>query len=173
VGSAPVPSSVAALADATLLGLKVQAKQDPAVRFGLHATRQPCKVVKVYDGDSVTLAWVREPPGGPLCYANCRLFGIDTPELRGTSGQERARAEACRDAMRDLALDQLFVFSTVGDTGLDKYGRPLVVLHAQPGLSAEPLCRTLAGDSLNDWALRALPGCKPYFGGKKEAGEGP
>lgn len=179
--AAASPPLAAAFADATLAELKKQAKQDPAVRFGLHVSHHPCKVVKVYDGDSVTLAWPRagweadrEGPSlaaARLCYANCRLFGIDTPELRGTTGEERARAEACRDAMRDLAMDQLFVFTTVGDTGLDKYGRPLVILHARPGFSSQALCRALGRDSLNDWALRTLPGCKAYFGGTKETAE--
>jgi endonuclease YncB( thermonuclease family) len=163
-GSEP---GVDALRGATLQTLKELAKADPAVRFGLHAQQQPCKVVKVYDGDSVTLAWSR--PDGRPCFANCRLFGIDTPELRGTSGEERAKAEACRDALTALALGEMFAFCTRGATGLDKYGRPLVVLTAHPSLSGQRVWSTLApyAGSLNEWALRELPGCVAYFGGTK------
>jgi endonuclease YncB( thermonuclease family) len=148
--------------------MKELAKQDPAARFGLHVRQQPCKVIKVYDGDSMTLAWAR--PEGPPCYANCRLFGIDTPELRGSSGQERADAEACRDAMRDLALGEMFLFSTRGATGLDKYGRPLVVLTADSQHTSASCREALApyDGSVNVWAVHELPGCVLYDGGTKQ-----
>jgi endonuclease YncB( thermonuclease family) len=159
------------LSAATLERLQAAAKADPRVRFGLHAVDLPCKVVKVYDGDSLTLAWPRTGPHDPnLCYANSRLYGIDTPELRGTKGRERADAEACRDALRQLALGQRFLLTTVGPTGLDKYGRPLVVLKTCRGLTDDRVINEIRPHAtLNDWALKVLPGCQPYFGGTKAA----
>jgi hypothetical protein len=147
----------------------MQSKVDPRVRFGLHVVNHPCKVVKVYDGDSVTLVWPRDGPHDThLCYANTRLYGIDTPELRGTKGRERSDAEACRDALRDLILGHMFLFSTVGPTGLDKYGRPLVVLRPARGITPERIFDEIRPHgTLNDWALKFLPGCQPYFGGTK------
>ena len=58
---------------------------------------------------------------------------------------------------------------TEGATGLDKYGRPLVVLRGRAGWTSEPALRALAGGTLNDWILQQLPGVVPYFGGKKAA----
>jgi endonuclease YncB( thermonuclease family) len=161
------------LSAATLEDLQAQSKADPHVRFGLHVVDYPCKVVKVYDGDSLTLAWPRTGPDDPnLCYANTRLYGIDTPELRGTKGKARADAEACRDALRQLVLGQAFLFTTVGPTGLDKYGRPLVVLKPSRGLTADRVIADISPHAtLNDWALKVLPGCQPYFGGTKGAPE--
>jgi endonuclease YncB( thermonuclease family) len=167
------PSSwPAGLKGATLEGLKAQASKDPGTRFGLHVAFHPCKVVKVYDGDSLTLAWPRRDAFDPMmCYANCRLYGIDTPELRGGTSQEKDRARQARDVLSGVVLHQMFVFSTVGPTGLDKYGRPLVKIFPRAGLTSEETIRIL-GDhtSLNDWALANLPGCVSYFGGTK--GEG-
>jgi len=167
------PNPLHALTAATLQSLKADAKEGRAVRFGLYVRDQPCKVVKVYDGDSVTIAWA-VPQSFQLCFANARLAGIDTPELRGTKGSEREDAEVCRDRMAALALHQLFIFTTEGATGLDKYARPLVVLRARRGWTAPEVCDALEphGGSLNDWALAALPGCLPYSGGTKARREG-
>jgi endonuclease YncB( thermonuclease family) len=166
VGTAEIAES---LREVTLQALTQRAKDDRTVRFGLHLTNHPCKVVKVYDGDSVTLAWPRTGPHDPhLCYANTRLYGIDTPELRGTRGKERSDAEACRDALSQLALGHLFLVSTVGPTGLDKYGRPLVVIAPFSGLTHDSVREHIRPHAtLNEWVLRTLPGCKPYFGGTK------
>jgi len=159
----------ARLHSVTLQSLKEESKTDPAARFGLHLEAHPCKVVKVYDGDSLTLAWPRTGPWDTkLCYANARLYGIDTPELRGTRGEEHERAEACRDMLAGMALGQLFLFTTQGPTGLDKYGRPLIVLTAKRGWTAPHVCDAVEPyESLNAWALKVLPGCVPYFGGTK------
>ena len=167
----PVVSWKAQLQDATLVTLKAASTADPEVRFGLHVSTRPCKVVKVYDGDSMTLAWPRrETFDTLLSYANVRLHGIDTPELRGGSREEKEQAMQARDVMAGVALGQMFVFSTVGPTGLDKYGRPLVRIFPRHGLTSEETLRILGGHpTLNDWALSNLPGCVPYFGGTKGA----
>lgn len=159
------------LQETSLAGLKVAEKADPAVRFGLYFESRPCKVVKVYDGDSLTIAWPRDGPfDTKLTYANARLIGIDTPELRGTRGEEHERAVLCRDMLASLALGQIFMCTTSGRTGLDKYGRPLVILSPKRGWTSTEVCDAIEPHiSLNDWALRSLPGCVAYFGGTKGA----
>ena len=78
-------------------------------------------ITEVYDGDTVTAdidlgfnTWRR---GEKL-----RLYGIDTPEVRGA---ERERGLVARDALRALVLGREVVLCTLEDrTG--KYGRTLV-----------------------------------------------
>jgi micrococcal nuclease len=140
-----------------------------ARRFGLYLQNYPCRVVKVYDGDSVTLLWAGAGIGNTeLLRANCRLYGIDTPEMRG---EHRAAALACRDALSKAILNEVLLVTTQGPNGLDKYGRPLVVLRIARETS-ESARQTLANfDTVNDWILHTLPGCRPYFGGTKGVDE--
>lgn len=160
------PGRAAGVRQATLASLQASAKVDPRTRFGLHVAGELCKVVKVYDGDSLTLAWRH---GGRTVFANCRLYGVDTPELRSPDAAAVQQAVACRDRVTALVLNQLMVMDSVGRTGLDKYGRPLVRLRARSGWSSRLLVRELQGGDLSAWMLRAeLPGCKPYFGGSKD-----
>ena len=165
--ASPVSALVAA---STLEQLRWVAKhEDRTARFGLYLTAEPCKVIKVYDGDSLTLAWQDATREGRVVFANCRLYGIDAPELRGGTGgaAERAAAERCRDAVSEAFLGELLEFDTAGATGLDKYGRPLVVLRARRGWTSDKAAQVLGGETLNDWILHRIPGVVPYFGGRK------
>jgi endonuclease YncB( thermonuclease family) len=171
---APTTTVPAALAAASLDRLRHAARhEDPTLRFGLYLRGAPCKVVKVYDGDSLTLVW--EDPNRPsrLVFANCRLYGIDAPELRGGAGgdAEKAAARRCRDLLARAFLGELLEAESAGTTGLDKYGRPLVVLRARGGWTSDAARRRLGGGTLNDWILARLPGVVPYFGGRKGAPE--
>ena len=47
--------------------------------FDLSGEIIKCKVFKVYDGDTVTLGFIYNKK---YYKKSCRLFGIDTPELR-------------------------------------------------------------------------------------------
>lgn len=134
-------------------------------RFGLHLEAHPCRVVKVYDGDSVTLVWAQD---SELVRANCRLYGIDTPEMRGP---QKTAAITCKQGLSSAVLNEILLMSTHGASGLDKYGRPLVTLAAGQETSAR--ARSVLGDykTVNDWILNTLPGCKPYFGGTKGVDE--
>jgi endonuclease YncB( thermonuclease family) len=150
-------------------------------RFGLFARNEICRVVKVYDGDSVTLMWKASSADGKWTsadgkwtsadrkwtYANSRLFGIDTPEMRGGTESTREQAARCKAMMSGLILGEILLFSTMGPTGLDKYGRPLVVLKPSAHSSDKVLETLQEFESVNAWAVATLPGCKPYFGGTK------
>jgi endonuclease YncB( thermonuclease family) len=139
--------------------------------FGIrwHDPGKLCRVVKVYDGDSVTLLWTNvERSPARLVRANCRLHGIDTPELRSRNPEQKHMAYTCRDALSNAILDQLVLVTTHGISGLDKYGRPLVVLKVHPRHTSNTTKEVVKDyESINDWILHTLPGCKPYFGGTK------
>lgn len=163
----PATTAAAAAASSSQQAAALQRVEDwaSAKRFGLYLQSYPCRVVKVYDGDSVTLLWAGATG---LLRANCRLYGIDTPEMRG---EHRAAALACRDALSKAVLDEVLLVTTQGPNGLDKYGRPLVVLRIARETS-ESARETLANfNTVNDWILHTLPGCRPYFGGTKGVDE--
>ena len=49
------------------------------------------KIVKVYDGDTVTAGWI--PPGSNCpCRVSCRIARVDTPEMRSKCPLEKAAA---------------------------------------------------------------------------------
>lgn len=77
------------------------------------------KVVKVYDGDTIHIVF---PYFGKMYKWNCRLTGIDTPELRTKNEQEKEYGIKVRDALREKIMGKL-VFIKCGE--FDKYGRLL------------------------------------------------
>ena len=80
-------------------------------------------VTKGYDGDTVTMD-IDLGMGVMLFGQKMRLFGLDTPELRG---DERERGLLVRDYLRSLILweqVQLYTFkNTLGNELKGKYGR--------------------------------------------------
>jgi endonuclease YncB( thermonuclease family) len=126
--------------------------------------------MKVYDGDSYTLLWKQD---SRFVYANCRMYGIDTPEMRSPDESQKAKAQECKRMMTHVLMNERMLFTTVGNTGLDKYGRPLVQLFVDPEHTSQRCRDILAGeDSVNAWALKHLPGCMAYFGGSKQGEPG-
>ena len=80
-------------------------------------------VVKVYDGDTITIA--THVPGSrdrTVYKFSVRLAGIDCPELRSKSEDERARARASQQALSDAILGKRV---TLTNTRTEKYGRLL------------------------------------------------
>ena len=83
------------------------------------------KVIKVYDGDTCTLAKINpnnETRG--LRYSG-RLYGIDTAEIKGTNLDEKNAAHYSKEVLSKLILDQIV---DIEIKGIDKYGRILVKL---------------------------------------------
>jgi endonuclease YncB( thermonuclease family) len=91
--------------------------ETPSSRATLPTAAHPAEVLRVLDGDTFE-ARINLWPGLEVT-TRVRLRGIDAPEMKARCGEERFKAEAARDALRNL-LDQ-------GDVGisqvtLDKYG---------------------------------------------------
>jgi len=78
------------------------------------------KVVSVYDGDSCRCVF---PMEGKLYKWNCRINGIDTPELRTRSKLEKEAGYKARDFLKKKILKKV-VELHCGE--FDKYGRLLV-----------------------------------------------
>lgn len=88
------------------------------------------KVVSVYDGDTIKAIF---PLNDKLYKWNCRLSGIDTPEIRTLSALEKQHGYLVRNALREKILNKV-VSLKCGD--LDKYGRLLVqVIHQEENIN--------------------------------------
>jgi endonuclease YncB( thermonuclease family) len=77
----------------------------------------PADVLRVLDGDTFE-ARVHVWPGLDTT-TKVRLRGIDAPELKGKCSEERAKAEASRNALSAILAEGAVEISRVG---IDKYG---------------------------------------------------
>lgn len=83
-------------------------------------------VIKVYDGDSITIA-TRLPFNSDILYRfPIRLNGIDTPELRGSDDAEKEMAIKARNRLSELILNQEVQLKNIS---YEKYGRILADIY--------------------------------------------
>jgi len=108
------------------------------------------QVIKVYDGDSITIAAYFPMDNSPLFRFSVRLNGIDTPEIKGKNNDEKIVAREARDALSNLILHKEVILKNVGT---EKYGRILADVYLND------LC-------VNDWLVQEKYAVK-YDGGKK------
>jgi len=85
------------------------------------------RVISVYDGDTLTIArkqtlWWKSK----VASYKVRLNGIDCPELRGSSEEEKAYATKARDVVQKLVLNKTVKLDI---QGYDKYGRLLACVY--------------------------------------------
>jgi len=99
-------------------------------------------VLDVYDGDTIRveielgfgLKWRGDDNKG----VKIRLYGIDTPEVRG---EERELGLISRDKLRELILNKNIILKTIKDK-TEKYGRYLGIIITEDNLN------------INDWLLK-------------------
>jgi micrococcal nuclease len=81
---------------------------------------------KVIDGDTVNLTI---DLGFHVYHtSNCRLYGINTPELNAADPSVKTKALLAKNALMDLLPTGETV--TITSKVLDKYGRPLVIIYS-------------------------------------------
>ena len=82
------------------------------------------KVIKVYDGDTITIASKLPYDSSPLYRLSVRLNGIDTPEIKGKGISEEEKHEAilAREFVSKLILNK---FVRLENIETEKYGRIL------------------------------------------------
>lgn len=79
------------------------------------------KVVKVYDGDTITIA--TRIPNDPTIYRfSVRLLGIDTPEIKTNRTKEKQLAILARDSLSGMIIGKIVQLQNVS---IEKYGRIL------------------------------------------------
>ena len=109
------------------------------------------KVIKVYDGDTITIA--SKVPGlynSPIYKFSVRLNGIDTPEMRTKDEDEKEIATLARDALSEKIMGKEIRLENIKT---EKYGRVLCDIY-------------LDKSHLNKWLIDEKYAL-PYDGGTK------
>lgn len=115
------------------------------------------KVVYIYDGD--TMHVVFKEFGGYYRW-NCRITGVDTPELRTKNDNEKKMGYEVRDKLREMFMDKIV---TVNTYEFDKYGRLLIdIVFEDP--------ETKQTTTLSEWLIHK-DYAYAYNGGTKKAWE--
>ena len=122
-----------------------------APEFSLDGKIIEAKVISVYDGDSIKCAF---PLNNTLYKWNCRLSGVDTPELKTKNKIEKEYGYKVRDLLREKILGKVVKLNC---GNFDKYGRLLVTINCD-----KDNC------SVNDWLINNNYAFK-YDGGTKES----
>ena len=109
------------------------------------------RVIKVYDGDTITIASKMPFADSPLYRLSVRLNGIDTPEIKGKTEDEKTAAKQARDALSRLILHKKVTLRNVQN---EKYGRILADVYV------DNVC-------INEWLIKERYAVK-YDGGTKQ-----
>lgn len=110
--------------------------------------------IKVYDGDTITIASRIPIKDSPLYRFSVRLDGIDTPEIKGKDEDEKECAKMARDDLSKLILNKEV---RLEDVKLEKYGRILAQVY-------------LKEQNLNTWMIEQRYAVE-YDGGTKKSPE--
>jgi endonuclease YncB( thermonuclease family) len=87
-------------------------------------------VVKVYDGDTITIVSKLPYDSSPLYKFSVRINNIDCPEIKGSKDDEKQCAKIAKQRVSDLILNRKIELCNIGT---EKYGRVLadVVIDGQ------------------------------------------
>ena len=80
------------------------------------------QVIKVYDGDTITIATRLPYPGSPLYRFPVRLNGIDCPEIKSHSEDEKSIAQLAKKELEELIMHKTVTLKNIQN---EKYGRVL------------------------------------------------
>jgi endonuclease YncB( thermonuclease family) len=108
------------------------------------------KVIKVYDGDTITIASKLPNTETPIYRFSVRLSGIDSAEIHGKTQTEKKHAIIARDKLHDLIYGQMVHLKNIST---EKYGRMLADVY-------------LDNLHINKWMLDEQLAI-PYDGGAK------
>lgn len=95
------------------------------------------KVIKVNDGDTITIAAKLPYPDSPIYRISVKLNGVDTPEIKGHTRKETVLAKHIRDTLHNKIMDKIVELK---NTNPEKYGRLLADVY-------------LDGVCINDWMI--------------------
>lgn len=110
-------------------------------------------VIKVYDGDTLTVGFLHGSSRKPV-RESVRIRGIDTPELRTKSEEEKRLALLAKSRLEEVTLREVV---TVVSPESDKYGRILCDLKTERGI-----------ESISEYMLQAREVCRDYDGGSRQ-----
>ena len=147
-------------------GLK-NASFETTPTYSLEGTKTNCKILKVYDGDTLWLAIYKHDK---IYKYKCRMMNYDSPEMKPPLKQvgrdlEIKAAKASKEYLETLLKDR---YVTAEFFGYCKYGRPLVNLYIYN--TSKSLCgkdNYTNPQCVNDIMISSKHGY-PYTGGKKQ-----
>ena len=112
------------------------------------------RVIKVYDGDTITIASKLPFDNSPLYRLSVRLNGIDTPEIKGKTEDEKTAAKHVKDELSKLILNKRVSLKNIQT---EKYGRILADVY-------------IGELHINQWLITEKYAVK-YDGGTKKSPE--
>ena len=95
------------------------------------------KVIKVYDGDTITIASKLPFDGCPLYRFSVRINGIDCPEMRTKNENEKTCAKLAKKKVYDALFNKIVELRNVK---LEKYGRVLADVYYNDVSIGDVLC---------------------------------
>lgn len=104
------------------------------------------QVIKVYDGDTITIAAKLPYSDSPLYRFSVRLLGIDSPEIKGKTQEEKDAAQLSRKELESLILNKMVYLK---DNAQEKYGRLLANVYVDNPTPENPQNQI----HLNEWML--------------------
>ena len=112
------------------------------------------KVIKVYDGDTITIASKLPNTEKPIYRFSVRLNGIDAAEIKGKTERERELAQEAKCALQKLILNKVVVLKNLKT---EKYGRVLADvylgdLHVNQWLLDNKYAVQYSGGKKTDWS---------------------
>ena len=96
------------------------------------------KVIKVYDGDTITIAAKLPFEGCPLYRFSVRINGIDCPEMKTKNINEKACAKLAKSKVHDAVFNKIVELKNVT---LEKYGRVLADVYIGDTSIGDMLCQ--------------------------------
>jgi micrococcal nuclease len=105
--------------------LESKTKETPL--FSLNGKHFDAKIVYIYDGDTMHCVF---KVFGEYYRWNCRIWGVDTPEIRTKNEGEKKKGIEVRDILRNKLQDKIL---TIKCYDFDKYGRLLIDVYIENG----------------------------------------
>jgi endonuclease YncB( thermonuclease family) len=96
------------------------------------------KVIKVYDGDTITIATKLPYNSSPIYRFSVRINGIDCPEMKTRDRNEQICAAMAKQTVYDIAFNKIVYLKNVS---LEKYGRILADVFVDDISIGELLCQ--------------------------------
>ena len=127
--------------------LETKTKETPL--FSLKDKTFDAKIVYIYDGDTMHCVF---KVFGDYYRWNCRIFSVDTPEIRTKNEGEKKKGIEVRDILRTRLQDKIL---TIKCYDFDKYGRLLIDVYMDDG------------GLLSQWLIQNNYGYA-YYGGTKK-----
>ena len=111
------------------------------------------EVISVYDGDTITIVSKLPYDASPLYRFSVRLAGVDCPEIKGKTENERELAQEAKCALQKLILNKVVALKNLKT---EKYGRVLADvylgdLHVNQWLLDNKYAVQYSGGKKTDW----------------------